>query len=119
MNEYTNASVAARPTPSAPGSEWNPRWQLISAIAAPKKKLLKTPVNRSSPPDDSSRECSNSANESTRRMLGADHGAADDPHEVGHERQQRDQQQAGEEPGDDQVVDRVGAACRAGRRSVR
>ena len=37
MNEKTNASVAARPTPSAPASELNPRWQLISAIAAPKK----------------------------------------------------------------------------------
>ena len=37
MNEKTNASVAALPTPSAPALEWNPRWQLIRAIAAPKK----------------------------------------------------------------------------------
>ena len=40
MNEQTNASVAARPTPSAPAALWKPRWQLISAIAAPKKQRL-------------------------------------------------------------------------------
>ena len=37
------AAVAARPTPSAPALLLKPRWQLTSAIVAPKKKLLTTP----------------------------------------------------------------------------
>ena len=84
MNEKTNASVAARPTPSAPAFEWNPRWQLIRAIAAPKKIALEDagedveavdvlarvlPVGERVDPQD----------------LRADDRAADHPHEVGHQ----------------------------------
>ena len=43
------------------------------------------------------------------RMLDAIDVAADDAHEVGHDRQRRDQEDAGQEPRHDQVVDRVGA----------
>ena len=46
-NEWTNAFVAARPTPSAPWPQWKPWWQLTSAIAAPKKRLLKMPIRKS------------------------------------------------------------------------
>src|SRR5262245_54898801 len=45
MNEYTNASVEARPTPSAPPWLLNPRWQLTSAMAAPKNNGRITPAN--------------------------------------------------------------------------
>ena len=47
MKECTKALVATLPTPSAPGSQLNPRWQLTSAIAAPKKKVLKIPMRKS------------------------------------------------------------------------
>ena len=36
--------VVALPTPSAPGRQRNPRWQLTSAIAIPKNILLKMPT---------------------------------------------------------------------------
>ena len=56
-DEREDERLGRRPAHAfGPGSEWNPRWQLIRAIAAPKKKLLKTPANRSRLPTNS-REC--------------------------------------------------------------
>ena len=44
MNDVTNASVAALPTPSAPEPQWNPRWHAMTAMAAPKLMLFRTPM---------------------------------------------------------------------------
>src|SRR6516162_989631 len=49
-NEKTNASVAARPTPSAPARQLNPRWHETTAIAAPKKNDFAAPLNSSKDP---------------------------------------------------------------------
>ena len=45
--EYTNASVAARPTPAAPARPLNPRWQAINDSTAPKITVFDRPVNTS------------------------------------------------------------------------
>ena len=107
-NEYTNALVAARPTPSAPGSQWKPRWQLIRAIAAPKNRLLKMPVNRSQLPTKLCEFCPVVVRVDVQNVDAVER-AADDAHEVGHDRERGNQQEAAEEPRHDEVVDRVGA----------
>ena len=113
MNEKTNASVAARPTPSAPAL----RVEAAMATDQGDRRAEEVALEHAGEDIQAVHEVAGVLPVGERidvEDLRADDRAADDPHEVAHQGQERDQQDARQEPRDDQVVDRVGPQRREG-----
>ena len=114
MNEKTNASVAALPTPSAPALELKPAVATDQRDRRAEEVALEDPGEDVQPPDVSRASASSSANESTPSTCVLTTAPPMTPMKSAIRVKQRDQQHAGQESRDDQVIDRVGPQRREG-----